>query len=1043
MKVKSFVQTPRALGLGLLLMLVAGFAWLGTDAQAVGGDFMMVDFVAAAPFTYDHSTGGGAYDDRTVGDTHDVTEQLEGGQFSCGDIVTYLMAFEVDPTPVDPLQTAQFDFSFLADSTGQSGAALGDIVNVQINYGPVQGGDGPGGTDSFIMDDGGSTATLISETLTGPLFVAGSELLGTVEIDDIEAGEKIVLRIDVRLFCQPGSSPTGNLQAKLEEGRVVAPVMDIINTGAQTIPFLKVGQLTGVNAPRVMLTKTVTTADGTCGVDDVDVLHVFAGDTVKYCYVVENTGTATLFDVELVDDNGTPGNTLDDFVVALTGLADLDGQGDLGDLAAGGVATGEALVVIGDMDVTNIATVTGNNGRTGGNFEEFTDSDDATVLVEIPPNGELMITKTVTTADGTCPGVDSLMVFAGESVKYCYAVTNTGDGAVLDVMVIDDNATADPGDDFTVTLSGLTDEDGDGFADDLAPGATATGEVVILIGSAGTFTNVATATGTDEHSGEDRTDDDDATVTAEPPPNGMLVIDKTVTTAGGTCPGVDSLMIFAGDTVKYCYVVSNPGDGAVLDVTVIDDNGTADPGDDFTVTLIGLTDEDGDGMADDLGPGGVATAEVLKTFPDVGTVTNVATVTGTDEYSGEDRSDDDDATVTSETPPRGELAISKTVTTAGGTCPGVEVLNITAGDTVKYCYAVTNIGDGAVLDVMVIDDNATADPGDDFSVPLAGLTDEDGDGFADDLAPGATATGEVLKSFDIAGTFINVATATGTDEHSGDDTTDTDDATVTVETGEVPCVDNPLGTAGDFTIFVFGDLTASNTDSTGRVAAGGNANLTNFGVGLALTNSNGTRDDLVVGGNLTYTNGNVYNGNVVHGGTASLMSVTLFNGTVRQDTPIDFGAEQAFQKSLSAFLGSQPATASTVVEPWGGIFLTGTDPVLNIFQLSGSALASATYFQISAPAGATVLINVSGTMDQMQNFGFSLVGGVTRNFVLFNFFEATSLTLQGIGVEGTILAPCAHVNFNNGDVNGSIIADSLSGYGESHHVPFDGCLPLP
>src|SRR5688500_14808141 len=50
-----------------------------------GGDFSL-DFVASAPFTYDHSTGGGAFDDRTIGKTNDVVESLEGGDFACGDI---------------------------------------------------------------------------------------------------------------------------------------------------------------------------------------------------------------------------------------------------------------------------------------------------------------------------------------------------------------------------------------------------------------------------------------------------------------------------------------------------------------------------------------------------------------------------------------------------------------------------------------------------------------------------------------------------------------------------------------------------------------------------------------------------------------------------------------------------------------------------------------------------------------------------------------------------------------------------------------------
>ncbi|MHC4687265.1 MAG: hypothetical protein ACYTEW_23585, partial [Planctomycetota bacterium] len=64
-------------------------------------------------------------------------------------------------------------------------------------------------------------------------------------------------------------------------------------------------------------------------------------DTVKYCYTVSNPGTANLFDVEVIDDNGTPGNTSDDFSVSLSGLADLDGDADLGDLAGVSTATGQ------------------------------------------------------------------------------------------------------------------------------------------------------------------------------------------------------------------------------------------------------------------------------------------------------------------------------------------------------------------------------------------------------------------------------------------------------------------------------------------------------------------------------------------------------------------------------------------------------------------------------------------------------------------------------------------------------------------------------
>jgi hypothetical protein len=92
---------------------------------------------------------------------------------------------------------------------------------------------------------------------------------------------------------------------------------------------------------------------------------------------------------------------------------------------------------------------------------------------------------------------------------------------------------------------------------------------------------------------------------------------------------------------------------------------------------------------------------------------------------------------------------------------------------------------------------------------------------------------------------------------------------------------------------------------------------------------------------------------------------------------------------------------------------------------------------------------VIGAADSIQNTGFSLIGGIGADHVLYNFYGATSLTLSGVGVEGTILAPTAAVTFNNGAINGGMIAGSLVGSGETHiydgghgaSTLFDGTLP--
>jgi cysteine-rich repeat protein len=125
----------------------------------------------------------------------------------------------------------------------------------------------------------------------------------------------------------------------------------------------------------------------------------------------------------------------------------------------------------------------------------------------------LNVEKTVTTADGTCPGEDSLGISLGDTVTYCYVVTNNADeGDLYDVMLLDDNGTPDdPSDDFSVTLFGLTDEDEDGNSDDLAAGGSATGEAPVAINTTGVVTNTATASGFDE-GGLERFDSDTAQV---------------------------------------------------------------------------------------------------------------------------------------------------------------------------------------------------------------------------------------------------------------------------------------------------------------------------------------------------------------------------------------------------------------------------------------------------------------------------------------------------------------------------------------------------
>jgi choice-of-anchor A domain-containing protein len=254
------------------------------------------------------------------------------------------------------------------------------------------------------------------------------------------------------------------------------------------------------------------------------------------------------------------------------------------------------------------------------------------------------------------------------------------------------------------------------------------------------------------------------------------------------------------------------------------------------------------------------------------------------------------------------------------------------------------------------------------------------------------------------------------------------------------CID--LGIAGEYTLFVFGDVTQGNTDSLGSVAAGGDVSLTNYGVALNMPGYNG--DALVAGGTLTYTNGSVYNGDVAYGTQAHLSSVTILNGDLRRDSPIDFSAEYNHLSSLSAEIGD--LSPNGVVEDfYGAVRFVGTDPVQNVFNVDATILTNAHTLDMDIPPGSRGIINVTGTGETVIQYkGITSALDLRKQHILFNFETQTSLIIQGMEFKGSVLAPHAHVEFNNGNIDGSIIAASLNGYGETHYYPFlPGCTRTP
>jgi choice-of-anchor A domain-containing protein len=236
----------------------------------------------------------------------------------------------------------------------------------------------------------------------------------------------------------------------------------------------------------------------------------------------------------------------------------------------------------------------------------------------------------------------------------------------------------------------------------------------------------------------------------------------------------------------------------------------------------------------------------------------------------------------------------------------------------------------------------------------------------------------------------------------------------------------------DFNLFLTGDYTGG-TDIRGKVAVGGNIEMTNFSVGAGLA-ADDLDNVLVAGGELNISNGGIF-GNAHYGtSTTANQTTTFYRGSLSQGEPVAFAWRSWEVSTLSSDLAYADQTGTTTVTNWGGVFLSGNKAKLNVFNVDASAFTNAVYLSISAPAGSHVVVNVWGETVRFANFGHSY-SGVDQTGILFNFPFTTELTAYNYGFWGTVLAPYAHVDFNRGSFDGGIYAASFSGNAEGHVNP--------
>lgn len=250
---------------------------------------------------------------------------------------------------------------------------------------------------------------------------------------------------------------------------------------------------------------------------------------------------------------------------------------------------------------------------------------------------------------------------------------------------------------------------------------------------------------------------------------------------------------------------------------------------------------------------------------------------------------------------------------------------------------------------------------------------------------------------------------------------------------------------------IFEGFTSPHSSSSGPLAIGGHANLNGYSVLYDDVPFSPEDYALTVGGNLSYQSGRIYKGSAIVKGDISNVSEAIYLGlaenatlTSSSELPIDFDALK-FHNVETSMLLSKVEDVGTVTYQWGGLYLEGDcASSTQVFNLDGHQLEGAHTLALSCvPEDATVVVNISGDKANFKPLSNISLADFTpyRQRTIFNLYEATSLSLSGVAVEGLILAPLADVHAPSGASNVGIIANSWKGSMSLGYLPFEGNLP--
>jgi uncharacterized repeat protein (TIGR01451 family) len=599
---------------------------------------------------------------------------------------------------------------------------------------------------------------VITKSTVTPVVNAGDDISFDVVVTNTGAGTAFNVAVTDTLPVVPGVSwsiDAGNTTGTwtIEAGVLkfgpanlakdasvkVRIVSDTTPASCQTIPNLANLTYSGgsgsddssivVECPDVTISKTA------------DNSPINAGETASFTISVWNEGPGTAYDVEIKDTLplGLTWTENSDACSIAAGVLTCQ-VGDLEDDADPfSVVVSAATSSANCGNLPNLGKVSAANepdGKTGNNE----DSDTVVVLC-----AAIGIDKTA----------DDGVVNAGDKIGFSITVSNGGPGTAKGVSATD---TLDPA--FTWTLDPSTGWALDGnklayTAEQLLEGGSSTAHVWAWSTAADCRKVDNTAFVDTDNDGEDSSS---ASVVIECPD---VVIDKTA----------DNSPIVAGETASFTISVWNEGPGTAYDVELSDElpagvawtESSADCGIDDVQGVLVLTCDVGTLTPED--EPFTVTVHGPTDAADCGDLDNLATTSASNEPEGNLENNKDDASI------EVQCASISLVKTAGDAEDGDELVLDTFGN-VTFTYVVTNAGTADLVNVHLVDDNATpGNTADDVVVTCPSTS----------LAAGASMNCTVTLPVSDFGVRTNWAVVTANPEPNPEqEVTDKDDAVVRI-----------------------------------------------------------------------------------------------------------------------------------------------------------------------------------------------------------------------------------------------------------------------